>query len=105
VGEAYRINKKAELVELVNIMAKKKEEKKVRESKPLAETPEYDYDASDLVTNLKKIQSDSATRRAESSAARKVNSDKRREAMSSKGKQSGGSLYGLNASFGGKIVK
>ncbi len=86
-------------------MANKKEEKKVRESKPLAETPAYDYDASDLVTSLKKIQSDSATRRATSSAARKVNSDKRREAMSSKGKQSGGSLYGLNASFGGKIVK
>lgn len=89
-------------------MAKEKTKEKkseVRESKPLAETPNYDYDPKDLVKNLKKIQSDSSARMAASNAARKVNSDKRREAMSSKGKQSGGSLYGLNASFGSKIVK
>jgi hypothetical protein len=86
-------------------MAKQKEKTKVRESKPLAETPNYDYDPTDLAKNLKKIQSDSSARIAASNANRKANSDKRREAMSSKGKQSGGSLYGLNASFGGKIVK
>ena len=84
---------------------KTKEKAKVRESKPLAETPEYDYDPTDLASNLKKIQSDSNARISASQASRKLSSDKRREAMSSKGKQSGGSLYGLNASFGGKIVK
>ena len=78
---------------------------KVRESKPLAESPKYDFDASTLVENLKKIQEDSNARKAASYAERKAASDKRREAMSSKGKQSCGSLQGLNASFGGKIVK
>lgn len=82
-----------------------KEKAKVRESKPLAETPEYNADASTLAASLKKIQSDSATRMAASSAARKVSSNKRREAMSSKGKQSGGSLQGLNTGLGGKIVR
>jgi hypothetical protein len=84
-------------------MAKQKEKAKVRESKPLAETP--DYDSTELAENLKKIQSDSSARIAASNEARKAASNKRREAMSSKGKQSGGSLYGLNASFGGKIIK
>lgn len=84
---------------------KTKEKAKVRESKPLAETLEYDSDASTLAANLKKIQTDSNARISASQAARKLSSDKRREAMSSKGKQSGGSLYGLNASFGSKIVK
>lgn len=86
-------------------MAKEKEKSKVRESKPLAESPKYDSDASTLVENLKKIQEDSDARRAASYAERKTASDKRREAMSSKGKQSGGSLQGLNTSLGGKIVR
>ena len=86
-------------------MAKEKEKSKVRESKPLAESPKYDSDASTLVDNLKKIQADSNARRAASYAERKAASDKRREAMSSRGKQSGGSLQGLNTSLGGKIVK
>ena len=78
---------------------------KVRESKPLAESPKYDSDASTLVDNLKKIQVASYVRRVASAAERKAASDKRRETMSSKGKQSGGSLKGLNTSLGGKIVK
>ena len=84
--------------------AKKKSE--VRESKPLAESPKYNADASTLVENLKKIQADSATRRSNAYAERKVSRDKRREAMNSKGRQSGdgGRLQGLNTSLGSKIV-
>lgn len=85
---------------------KTKEKKEVRESKPLAETPEYDYDAYTLADKLKKIQSDSSSRTAANYAARKLSSDKRREAMSSKGSQSGGGskLQGLNTNLGGKII-
>jgi hypothetical protein len=82
-----------------------KDKSKVRESKPLAETPSYDYDASTLADNLKKIQDDSNTRRATAYAERKSASDKRRQSMSSKGRQGGGSLHGLNTSLGGRIVK
>lgn len=83
----------------------KEEKSKVRESKPLAESPKYDMDASTLSENLKKIQADSDARRAAAYAVRKAASDKRRESMSSRGKQSGGGLSGLNTSLGGKIVK
>jgi hypothetical protein len=77
----------------------KEEKSKPRKSKPLAETPDYNMDASELAKELKKIQADSAARRAASYANRKKPS-------SSKGKQSGGgSLQGLNTSFGGKIVR
>jgi hypothetical protein len=86
-------------------MAKEKEKSKVRQSKPLAESPTYDADASTLAENLKKIQADSNQRRATAYAERKAKSDKRRESMSSRGKQSGGSLQGLNTSLGGKIVR
>lgn len=84
----------------------KKGDKKseVRESKPLAESPRYNADASTLAENLKKIQADSLARRAQADAERKVSRDKRREAMNSKGRQAGGSLQGLNTSLGGKIV-
>lgn len=85
-------------------MSKDKKKSEVRESKPLAESPKYDADASTLVDNLKKIQADSNARRAQANADRKVSSDKRREAMNSKGKQAGGGLQGLNTSLGGKIV-
>jgi len=85
-------------------MADNKKKSETRESKPLAESPKYDADASTLAENLKKIQADSAARREQAYVARKVSSNKRREAMNSKGKQSGGSLQGLNASFGVKIV-
>jgi hypothetical protein len=84
---------------------KEKEKSKVRESKPLAESPKYDADASTLAESLKKIQADSNQRRATAYAERKAKSDKRRESMSSRGKQSGGGLQGLNTSLGGKIVK
>ena len=83
--------------------AKKKSE--TRESKPLAESPRYNADASTLAENIKKIQADSAARRATAYAERKAKSDKRRESMNSKGRQSSGSLQGLNTSLGGKIVK
>lgn len=85
-------------------MADTKKKSETRESKPLAESPKYNADASTLAENLKKIQADSATRREQNYAARKAKSDKRRESMNSKGKQSGGSLQGLNALFGVKIV-
>lgn len=86
-------------------MAKKKtkEKSQVRESKPLAKSPKYD--SAELADNLKTIKLESSARLAASRAARKASGDKIREAMSSKGKQSGGSLYGLNAALGGKIVK
>jgi hypothetical protein len=64
----------------------------------------YDKDASTLFENLKKIQADSNARRATAYAERKAASDKRRESMSSRGKQSGGGLQGLKTSLGGKIV-
>lgn len=83
----------------------KQEKSKTRESKPLAESPKYDMDASTLSDNLKKIQADSNSRRAAAYAERKAASDKRRASMSSKGKQSSGSLSGLNTSLGSKIVK
>jgi len=59
-----------------------------------------------LAETLKKIQADSAVRRAAAYAERKASMDKRRAAMNSKGRQSGGggSLQGLNTSLGGKIV-
>jgi membrane protein involved in colicin uptake len=85
-------------------MSKDKKKSEVRESKPLAESPKYDADASTLADNLKKIQAESAARRDQAYAERKAKSDKRRESMNSKGRQSGGSLQGLNASFGVKIV-
>lgn len=84
---------------------KDKKKSQVRESRPLAETPSYNMDASELVSNLKKIQADSAARRAASYAERKKASDARREAMNSKGRQSGGGLQGLNTSLGGKIIR
>lgn len=84
---------------------KEKKKSQVRESRPLAETPNYNMDASELVGNLKKIQADSAARRAASYSRRKEASDRRREAMNSKGKQSGGGLQGLNTSLGGKIIR
>jgi hypothetical protein len=37
-------------------MSKYKKKSEVRESKPLAESPKYDADASTLAENLKKIQ-------------------------------------------------
>lgn len=86
-------------------MPDKKKKSKVRESKPLAATPNYNMDATELASKFKKIQADSAARREASYAERKKASDRRREAMNSKGKQSGGSLQGLNTSLGGKIVK
>jgi hypothetical protein len=80
-------------------MPDKKKKSEVRESKPLAETPSYNMDASELASKFKKIQADSAARRAASYANRKKPSN-------SKGKQSGGgSLQGLNTSLGGKIVR
>lgn len=86
-------------------MPDKKKKSKVRESKPLAATPNYNMDATELASKFKKIQADSAARREASYAERKKASNARREAMNSKGKQSGGSLQGLNTSLGGKIVK
>lgn len=86
-------------------MPDKKKKSQVRESKPLAETPDYNMDASELASKFKKIQADSAARRAESYSRRKEASDRRKEAMNSKGKQSGGSLQGLNTSLGGKIIR
>jgi hypothetical protein len=85
-------------------MDKDKKKSEVRESKPLAESPKYDSDASTLVDNLRKIQADSAARRATAYTERKAKSDKRRESMNSKGRQAGGGLQGLNTSLGGKIV-
>ena len=79
--------------------------KNKRPDTPLAESPSYNADASTLIQNLKKIQADSDARKAASYVERKKASDARREAMKSKGKQSGGSLQGLNTSLGGKIIK
>lgn len=76
-----------------------------RPDTPLAATPEYNADASTLASSFKKILTDSAARKAAAYAERKVSSNKRREAMSSKGKQSGGGLKGLNTGLGGKIVR
>lgn len=88
-------------------MAEEKKKSEVRESKPLAESPKYNADASTLVSKLKQIQIDSATRRANAAAARKSVSDERRQKMNTKGRQAGGggSLQGLNTSLGVKIVK
>ena len=87
-------------------MAENKKKSETRESKPLAESPKYNADASTLAENIKKIQADSAARREQSYAERKVSRDRRREAMNSKGKQAGdgGRLQGLNTAFGVKIV-
>jgi hypothetical protein len=83
-----------------------KDKSKVRESKPLAETPEYDYDGSTLASKLKQIEVDAAKRRADSYAERKESNDRRREAMNERKQSgSGGALQGLNTSLGGKIVK
>jgi membrane protein involved in colicin uptake len=88
-------------------MADNKKKSERRESKPLAESPKYNADASTLAENIKKIQADSAARKEQAYAERKVARDKRREAMNSKGRQAGdgGRLQGLNTSLGGKIVK
>jgi hypothetical protein len=88
-------------------MPDKKKKSEVRESKPLGETPNYNMDASELASKFKKIQADSAARRAASYANRKKPSNsKGKKPSNSKGKQSGGgSLQGLNTSLGGKIVR
>lgn len=78
-------------------MTDKKKKSEVRESKPLAETPDYNMDASELASKFKKIQADSAARRAASYS-------KRKEASNTKVKKSSGSLKGLNTSLGGKII-
>jgi hypothetical protein len=62
-------------------------------------------DPKTLAESLKKIQSDSNERRTAAYAAREAARNKRRSTMDSKGKQSGGSLQGLNTSLGGKIVR
>jgi hypothetical protein len=85
-------------------MPDKKKKSKVRESKPLAATPNYNMDATELASKFKKIQADSAARREASYAERKKASNARREAMKSKGSSAQG-LQGLNTSLGGKIVK
>lgn len=72
--------------------------------KEKAETKSYDMDASTLAEKLKKIQADSYVRKLAASSARKEASDRRRNTMNKRGGQSGGSVQGLQTSFGKRII-
>lgn len=72
--------------------------------KEKAETKSYDMDASTLAEKLKKIQSDSYARKLAAASARKEANGRRRNTMNKKGGQSGGSVQGLETSFGKKII-
>jgi len=82
----------------------KKSDAPVRESKPLAETPTYNADASTLAEKLKKVQADSNARRQASATERQARMDSRRKTMDKKSSSSGSTLRGLNTALGEKII-
>ena len=72
--------------------------------KEKVEEKSQEMDASTLAEKLKKIQAESYARKLASAASRKLASDARRQTMNKKGGQSGGSVQGLETSFGKRII-